>query len=308
VRAGPIELDSDATLKEAIVPIARSCLAQISQNAALAFDGLDPEGVHQMRVGVRRMRALITLVRLVVPSIRLGRLRGPLRWLAGTLGDVRDVDVFVEERLEPHLARRQEDLGLAGLREAAVALREERRMILREALHSSRTARLLLELGHWIATTEEQDFEQGDPSVALARRADHFAQTALARLHRKANKRAPAALAGDPTERHELRIALKKLRYACEFFSSLFDAKDASRYLRRLQRLQDLLGVQNDLETSRQVLQQLLDRSEPEQLPERARSAGFIEGWAEREQEKAMRKLARQWSRFESTRPFWVEK
>ena len=66
------------------------------------------------------------------------------------------------------------------------------------------------------------------------------------------------------------------------------------------------LGVQNDLATERQVLQQILDRAPPELLPELSRSAGFLEGWSARGQEKASRKLAKKWARFESTQPFWV--
>lgn len=306
VRARPVVLPPDATLKQAIVPIARSCLAQIGENAAVAYEGVDLEGVHQMRIGVRRMRALVALVRQVLPSIRLGRLRGPLRGLGALLGEVRDLDVFVEQSLEPNCLRRADDPGLEGLRAGALALRDERRQALRTALLAPRTARLLLELGHWIATTEEQDLEGGDPSVALARRADHFADGALTRLLRKARKRAPAAIAGSASERHRLRITLKKLRYAGEFFRSLFDAREAKRFLRRLERLQDWLGVQNDLATERQVLQQILDRAPLEQLPELSRSAGFLEGWGARGQEKASRKLAKQWARFEETRPFWT--
>lgn len=308
VRARPVALPPDATLKQAIVPIAQSCLAQIADNVEVAFEGVDPEGVHQMRVGIRRMRALVSLVRLVHPSIRLGRLRGPLRGLGALLGEVRDLDVFLDRSLAPRLLRRPDDPGLEALRAAALALREERQEVLRGTLLSPRTGRLLLELGHWIATTEEQDLEGGDPSVALARRADHFAEGALARLLRKARKSASTAIEGSAVERHRLRITLKKLRYASEFFRSLFEAdraKDAKRFLRRLARLQDWLGVQNDLATERQVLQQLLDRAPPELLSELARGVGFLEGWSARGQERAARKLAKKWARFESTPPFW---
>ncbi|MFO0691194.1 MAG: CHAD domain-containing protein [Myxococcota bacterium] len=304
-RARPVLLAPDATLKQAIVPIARSCLAQIGDNVEVALEGADPEGVHQMRVGVRRMRSLVSLVRRGVPSVRLGRLRGPLRGLGALLGEVRDLDVFLDQTLAPHLARLGEDPGLEGLRAGAIALREERRRALREGLLSPRTARLLLELGHWIATLEEQDLGSGDPSVALARPADRFAESALTRLLRKVRKQVPAALEGSAVDRHALRITLKKLRYASEFFRSLFDPKDAKRFLRRLEALQDGLGLQNDAETGRQLLQHVLDRASVETLPDLARGAGFVEGWSARALEKVPRKLAKQWARFEAVRPFW---
>jgi CHAD domain-containing protein len=110
---------------------------------------------------------------------------------------------------------------------------------------------------------------------------------------------------GPPAARHELRIALKKLRYASEFFRSLYGRKDARRYLRRLSRLQDLLGALNDVATAGRVLQELLARVEPGDGESLARAAGFVEGFAARQDELALRKLAAQWRRFADTRPFW---
>lgn len=309
-RAALPELPADATLRDALVPIARSCLAQIGDNAELAYEGTDPEGVHQMRVGLRRMRALVALFRRELPSTRLGRLRGPLRWLAGLLGEVRDLDVFLEDRIEPLVRMRSTDVVLQRLREQAIALREERRLVLREALRSRRHAHLMLELGHWVATLEELDPADPEPSLLLVRRADDFAAGVLTRLDRKARKRARIALAGPSAARHALRIAVKRLRYASEFFRSLYPSREASknakRYLRRLARLQDLLGSVNDVDAAERVLQQLLDRADPERALDFARAVGFIEGFAVREQERALRKLAERWERFEAARGFWL--
>ena len=85
-------------------------------------------------------------------------------------------------------------------------------------------------------------------------------------------------------------------------------SKDAKRYLRRLSRLQDLLGSQNDIDTAERLLQVLLDRCAPERAIEFARAAGFIEGFAVREQERVMRKFAERWERFEGTPGFWLPK
>jgi len=307
-RARLPELSQAGTLRDAIVPIARSCLAQIGDNADLAFEGVDPEGVHQMRVGLRRIRALVALSRRAHPSARLGRLRSSLRWLAGLLGQVRDLDVLLEQRIDPLVESRKADPAFQGLREDAVAMREERRLALREALRSRRHAHLMLELGHWVASLEELDLAGPEPVPNLARRADGFAESALSDLDRKARKRAGPALSGPPEARHELRIALKKLRYASEFFRSLYGPKDSKRYLRRLSRLQDLLGIQNDIETASGLLKELLERCPPEQAIDLARAAGFIEGYAVREQERSMLELVERWNRFDATRPFWVPK
>jgi CHAD domain-containing protein len=166
----------------------------------------------------------------------------------------------------------------------------------------------MLELGHWVASLEELDQALPESSTFLARRADEFAASALTRLDRKARKRAPAALEGPPVARHALRLTSKKLRYSGEFFRSLYGSKDARRYLRKLARLQDLLGALNDIETAQRLLQQLLDRCTPERAVEFARAAGFVEGYAARDEERALRKLAERWTRFEATRGFWLPK
>ncbi len=304
-RAEPIELAEGLLVGPAIAAIARSCLAQIGENAELVATREDPEPVHQMRVGLRRMRALIALVRRELPSARIGRLRGGLRTLAGLLGDVRDLDVFIAQRIDPLLRLRTDDLALTALREEAVGLREERRTTLRAALRSGRPARLLLELGRWAASLEEVEDADEAGREPHGRRAEAFARTALGRLDRKARKQAATALDGSPAARHDLRIALKKLRYAAEFFRSLYGRKTSRRHLRRLGRLLDLLGTQNDVETAQQLIPILLERCHPERAVELARAAGIVEGHAIAEQERSLAELERRWQRFEAAPGFW---
>ena len=304
-RAEPIDLAEDVLVGPAIAVIARSCLAQIGENAELVATSEDPEPVHQMRVGLRRMRALIALVRREIPSARIGRLRGALRALAGLLGDVRDLDVFIAQRIDPLLRLRSDDPGLEALREEAVALREDRRIALRSALRSGGPARLLLELGRWAASLEEIELGEEGGQGPLGRRAEAFARTALGRMDRKVRKQVVTALDGIPAARHELRIALKKLRYAAEFFRSLYGRKASKRYLRRLGRLLDLLGAQNDVETAQQLIPILLERCPPERAIELAHAAGIVEGHAIAEQERSLAELERRWHRFESVGGFW---
>jgi len=114
------------------------------------------------------------------------------------------------------------------------------------------------------------------------------------------------AVDGLPAARHELRITLKKLRYVSEFFQSLYGAKDARRYLNRLSRLQDVLGTLNDVATAGRVLEELLGRVGPPDADSLARTVGFIEGFAAREDAHSLRKLESQWKRFDRTRPFWA--
>jgi triphosphatase len=307
-KAPAVELPDDATLDLALREIARSCLVQIGDNAPAAFEGVDPEGVHQMRVGVRRMRSVFSVFRPVLPTEGTRVLRDSLRGLAGELGRVRDLDVFVEEMLDPLFGRRGGDPSQKRLRDEAEALREERRRELREALHARRQTRLLLGLGRWIARCAWREQELNEKSAQLFQPARVFADALLARLHHRAEKLSRAAVKGPPAARHELRIALKKLRYAGEFFRSLYGAKESRRYLRRLSRLQDVLGSLNDLATADRVIAELLARVGPADAHVLARAVGFIEGFAAREDERSVAELAEQWERFADTRPFWEKK
>jgi CHAD domain-containing protein len=78
-----------------------------------------------------------------------------------------------------------------------------------------------------------------------------FAAKALDRLHRKVLKRARRVDWRDAERRHAVRIALKRLRYACDFFAPCFG--DARAYLKNLEKLQDVLGDLNDIAVARRL-------------------------------------------------------
>ena len=305
-KASEIELPGDATLDAALREIGHSCLAQIAGNAESAWEGSEPEAVHQMRVGVRRMRSYFTVFRPVLPGEQADLLEDHLRWLARELGAVRDLDVFVEELLARILSVRRDDKALAAFRDGAEALRDEHKAKLREVLRSRRYTRLVLELGHWIERATWLQQPLSERSALLFQRADVFASDALGRLHRKAERIGRDAIHGPPSVRHELRIQLKKLRYVTEFFRSFYGKRELRRYLKRLERIQDLLGSLNDAETSARVLEELLQRLEAEPLHSaQVRAAGFVEGFAARRDERAQDKLTEQWQRFERAQCFW---
>ena len=305
-KAPALELPDGASLDTALREVARACLGQIGANLVPAFEGGDPEGVHQMRIGVRRMRSVFSVFRPVLPDERTRALRDDLRWLASELGAVRDLDVFVGELLGPLLGMRGGDAALKRLRAEAEELRDERKDALRRVLHAQRLTKLLLSLGLWIARASWREQALSETSAMLFQPARVFADDVLARLHRRAEKLGRVAADGPPAARHELRITLKKLRYASEFFQSLYGAKDARRYLKRLSGLQDVLGALNDVATAGRVLRELLGRVGPPDADSLARAVGFIEGFAAREDELSVRDLASQWERFDRTRPFWA--
>src|SRR4029079_16638481 len=87
-------------------------------------------------------------------------------------------------------------------------------------------------------------------SIAVRYRPiDDFAEEELTRRRKKVKKKGDGIAALTPDERHALRIHVKKLRYAAEFFLSLFPGKKKSKraFLTSLKNLQTALGDVNDI-------------------------------------------------------------
>ena len=305
-RAERLRLRPEATLEEALESILRACLGQILANEGPAHEGLDPEGVHQMRVGVRRMRSALSLFRRLLPAEALERFAPDLRWLSSELGDARDMDVFIEETLEPLFRRFPDNGGLKRLRDEALQMRTEAYVRVRQAIESRRHTELLLLLGRWIAAKGWRQQALSPESAQLFLPARDVTRGLLEKRHRKARKLGRHLRERSIDEKHALRIQLKKLRYAAEFLRSLHHPKRAARYAKRLARLQEVLGHLNDVATGERVMDALAERLNDEKGPHR-RAAGFVLGWIARGAEDRLEGLPREWKDFAETRRFWDE-
>jgi CHAD domain-containing protein len=186
-----------------------------------------------------------------------------------------------------------------------VALRGECYEVVRACIGSRRYARLVLELGGWIQARGWQERTPGGDSLRWLAPASDFAETELERRHRKLTRLADRLDVSDDA-RHAVRIELKKLRYASEFFRDLYPRRGAKRFMRRLARVQAALGHMNDVATAERILAELLARLGSERTREHDRAAGFVEGWAARVSANALRETEEAWERLERTRPFWM--
>src|SRR5262249_15922848 len=100
VRADSISLDPDQSAGDAFARIGMSCLQQFTANGRAVIEG-EAEGVHQMRVGLRRLRAAISLFGDVVRDSEVEEVKNGLRWLTGELAPARDLDVLAKEAVTP---------------------------------------------------------------------------------------------------------------------------------------------------------------------------------------------------------------
>jgi CHAD domain-containing protein len=126
-----------------------------------------------------------------------------------------------------------------------------------------------------------------------------FANDALERLYKRVLRRGKNLAELPDAARHQARIALKNLRYGCEFFAPCFaDMRDASNFIRGTALLQNLLGAHNDAASAEHFL------SLPHDI-DAARAAGVVTGWFARGSLIADEKLAKSWKKFKQARPFW---
>ncbi|QLH40291.1 MAG: CHAD domain-containing protein [Defluviicoccus sp.] len=91
------------TAEEALADIVHGCVEHLRSNTACVMARAHEEGIHQMRVAVRRLRSCLALYAPFLPVDQHKYLVGELKWLIGELGPARDWDVFVGEILKPVL-------------------------------------------------------------------------------------------------------------------------------------------------------------------------------------------------------------
>jgi inorganic triphosphatase YgiF len=303
LKARGVELAENASTVEALALIARECLHQIAANAPGLCADTDAEWVHQMRIGTRRLRSCLVLIDTYAPSAALEPLVADVKWLASELGGARDWDVFVDTTLPPLVAWFAHDAstaaGLRRLRTRAQRRRRAAREAARAAVRSRRFQRLLLaggllctlpHLGAAVPAIGTQPPEP--PSAARAFAADLLAQ----RQHKLATK-ARALVHGSPAERHAARIAAKRLRYAAEFFASLYPRKHAKAYSKALAGLQDVLGQLNDAATALSLVNEAGGAD--------AATIGAVRGWVAHCAAALEPHLAAAARRLAQAEPFW---
>lgn len=250
VKAVAIDLPADANARDAFRMIGVACLRQIIENEPALMKG-DPEAVHQMRVGLRRLRAAMSLFSILLQDPQTAEIKAELKWLAGELGPARELEVLINRVVAPVRKRRGQWRGMPALSREIIERRDAALKRAQDAVDSARFRMLTLDVGAWLAagqwTTPQDDLVRGQGDLPIG----DYAAGQLARRWRKVRKKGKALAKLDARRRHRFRIQTKKLRYATEFFSSLYKSKRAVRrrkqFLPALERLQDALGDLNDI-------------------------------------------------------------
>ncbi|WP_061019909.1 CYTH and CHAD domain-containing protein [Bradyrhizobium sp. CCH5-F6] len=247
-RPRKLRLDPSVTLDEAFATILRSCFLHLLQSLPAAEDGRNPEGVHQLRVALRRIRSALGLMRSVGALSNLDALRSEARWLAQDLSAARDWDVFQLETL-PAIAKACPSVaGFDALGRAAAERQSDAYRRAHHALDDRRCAMFLIGLGNWIETRGWRNDVAAEDLGRLAEPAVNFARRILSEQYARVLKRGRRFKSLTMEELHRVRLATKRLRYLSEFLLPLFaDRKSARKFARRLAGLQEELGAFNDM-------------------------------------------------------------
>lgn len=295
VKAKPPLLQEEMEAGDAFAVVAASAIAHLSANQSYLLQTGEAEAIHQMRVAVRRLRSAMTMFKLLLNASDNDALRPELRWLQQTLGAARDWDVLLADTVAPLKDLFGESAGFEKLCLAIAGRQQEVRAHALAELGGPRLTRLMLQLAFWA--------EDAGKGTELSRQpVGDLARAILQQRYHKVKKRIKHLAELPAAERHECRIAVKKLRYAVDFFSGLYPAKKSQRLLPLLSNLQDRLGALNDLATARIKMEELVLT---EDAADMAWAAGQVMGWHNSRSSALLEKAQQDWEAAERLPAFW---
>jgi len=282
--------------------IFHSCLNHFLANAPALERGDSVEAVHQMRVAIRRLRSAFGLVYRLFPCPEFDALRDKSKRMATILGQARDWDVFVATVRNDVLPIFANAPGFDKLLKAAQSRADDAHQAVMQFHHAREATRFALALELFVAQRGWRSGANDENLDRISEPVKNFAKRSLDRLHRKLLKRGKEFDKLTPEGRHAVRIAVKQVRYATDFFAALFHPPSAvEHYAAKATALQDPLGVCNDAAIALRLIK-ALDYSADAQF---AYASGVAAGWSARRglgDELALRKA---WRSFRKAAPYW---
>ncbi|MGE4480299.1 CHAD domain-containing protein [Acidocella sp.] len=293
-------LRDDPCLDEAVYRIVLACLRQFRANLPAFFEGDEVGAVHQMRVAMRRLRSALGLFNRVLPTPEFLTLREEAKRLASTMGEARNWDVFIAMLRAGPAAAFPAETGFAALEAQCAVHRAAGYQLVRALLEDPATTRFLLTAEAFATRRGWRASLAAESLPRLAGPARLFGAESLNRLHRKLRKHGRHLAALPAHERHLVRIELKKLRYAAEFFGPLFEPRGRVRQFNRAAAaLQEELGKLNDMATAEGLAARLNGG-----VPEAARALGIVLGWTAHAALGEPRALTAAWKEFQAAKLF----
>ena len=290
-------VNSHQTVEEVFEHILEANLASVTEWESTALAGEDIEGVHQMRVGLRRMRSVLSVFRLAIPRKLTRPLAKEMRWVARNLDGARDLDVYIAGNFPGKGSKNQHKM-----QSIAREYREEAYSKVKGIVQCKRYLTFSREIASWLDTRAWREQISEEERRVLRRKITPFACRVLEERQGDVLEAGMEIDKMDSKALHRLRIECKKLRYATEFFAPLYGER-MEDFTRHLKVLQDLLGTLHDTAVLPGLQKHLLKEARSSKLK---RFAGKLEEKREKESEEIKKNLMERWQSFSEAEHPWV--
>lgn len=234
----------NTTCAEAVKQILGYELTSIKKWKKPAVKGKDPEGVHQIRVSLRRMRTALKLFKPLYLNKHYQRLFRQLKKFAAELDAARDLDVLLIARFSC-----TENGDVDVLSEHLIKQRADAYKKVKKLLKSKRFSDMRRKLNKQLKHTKCRKRKDAEPSLL-----EYVADLLSDKKKMLAAQSAKLDLSDDIAI-HKFRIACKEFRYACEFFTSLYPTGELEMLVSEFKALQDSLGEIHDCVVHKELLQ-----------------------------------------------------
>ncbi len=301
VKASVSCYSADATLDEAIATIIGGSITHFAANWPALEEARHPESVHQMRVALRRLRAALGMFKRALPCPEFDAFRSEAQRIASALGLARELDVLKDLVTTGPQANFPQEASFETL---LAALEKRRLSAFSHALvivDEPATTLFLLRMQAFLEHDNWRGALSDEEQTRLTEPLCTFAADNLSRLHKLVLKRGKGLVELPDAERHKVRIALKNLRYAADFFGDLFSNGKVQPYIHAVAQLQDLLGAHNDAVS----IERLLHDIEGTAGAQGAKASGIVLGWYGRGTPLADADLRKAWKTFKRIKIFW---
>lgn len=275
--------------------------AEILRRWQQTLTGDDPEGPHQLRVNLRRLRSLLRAFRPLTKDDTLKRMEREARDVGRVVGRLRDADVALSDIVAPVQADSANGTSAAldVLQHHLAAQREALRAEVRASLQDAAWSWFKLHCALFGLLIERQPLKK----KAAARPAISFAPKAIGKRWNAVREWGDALDHLSDEERHEMRKVLKTLRYTIEIFADLYPKQATKPYLKRLKALQDRFGYLNDVTLAHELAKDPTLATAQAELRDAARS---VLAWHEAQTGASRDEMIARWRELEGEAKFWA--
>ncbi|MFP4407305.1 MAG: CHAD domain-containing protein [Spirochaetaceae bacterium] len=253
-QAVTLTLGPQLSLRDAYLELFDYFLAVMEENRAGLVQRIDTEFLHDYRVALRRLRSVTSHMKSMMPQELYHEISGALKELFRTTGRARDLDVLSLRRKEytallPEALKPGVRVLFDRIDAETAASYESLSARICSGAYQDRLENARSLLHRWSPTSWHQPW---------------VLREAVGRWVRKRNRRILSLLklldsGMADTQFHELRVECKKLRYLLEIFGSLYPSEELQPVVKRLKKVQDVLGAQQDLAVQQELLIEILE-------------------------------------------------